>query len=78
MASAFPGMLRSRLVSSGMLSYLKSMRDEPKIMNGVMLGGKQAVDWLRNKTPPVRWAVCFSEGLARLAEERDRGRDYRS
>jgi len=47
------------------VAYLKNMRDEPKIMNGVMLGGKQAVDWLRNKTPPVRWALCFSEELAR-------------
>ena len=39
---------------------LKNMQSEPEIMNGVMLGGKQARDWVRHKTPPVRWTTCFS------------------
>jgi hypothetical protein len=54
------------------VGYLKIMQDEPEIMNGVMLGGKQATDWLRYKATPVRWATCFSEELARLAEQTDR------
>lgn len=56
------------------VTHLRNMRDDPEVMNGVMLGGKQATDWLRHKTPPVRWPTCFSEELARLAEERDRHR----
>jgi hypothetical protein len=56
------------------VAHLRNMRDDPEVMNGVMLGGKQAVDWLRHKAPPVRWATCFSEELARLSEERDRRR----
>ena len=39
---------------------LKNIQSEPEIMNGVTLGGKQATDWLRHKTPPVRWTTCFS------------------
>ena len=39
---------------------LKNIQSEPEIMNGVTLGGKQARDWLRHKTPPVRWTTCFS------------------
>jgi hypothetical protein len=56
------------------VAHLKQMSDDPEMMNGVMLGGKQAVDWLRYQTPPVRWVLCFSPELARLAEERDRSR----
>ena len=52
--------------------HLKTMSNDPEIMNGVMLGGKQAVDWLRHKATPVRWATCYSAELARLSEERDR------
>ena len=54
------------------VGYLKNMQNEPEVMNGVMLGGQQATDWLRLKATPVRWAGCFSEELARLAEQRDR------
>jgi hypothetical protein len=54
------------------VAHLRNMQDDAEIMNGVMLGGKQATDWLRHKALPVRWATCFSEELARLAEERDK------
>jgi hypothetical protein len=54
--------------------YLSNMKNDAEVLNGVMLGGKQAVDFLRDKTPPLRWAMCFSKELARLAEERDRQR----
>jgi hypothetical protein len=56
------------------VGYLKNMRDEPEIMNGVMLGGTDLANWSRHKTPLMRWATCFDETLARLAEERDRKR----
>jgi hypothetical protein len=56
------------------VAHLQTMASNPEIMNGVMLGGKQATDWLRTKAPPVRWPTCFSEELARMAEERDRSR----
>jgi hypothetical protein len=36
------------------VAHLRNMRDEPEIMNGVMLGGKQATDWFRYKAMPVR------------------------
>jgi hypothetical protein len=50
------------------------MSSDPEILNGVMLGGKQAVDWLRHRAPPVRWATCFSKELERMAAERDKKR----
>jgi len=39
---------------------LKNIETELEITNGIMLGRKQAIDWLRYKTPPVRWTACFS------------------
>ena len=42
------------------VDHLKNIQSEPEITNGVMLGGRQATDWLRYKTPPVRWTTCFS------------------
>jgi hypothetical protein len=39
---------------------LKNIESELEITNGIMLGRKQATDWLRYKTPPVRWTTCFS------------------
>ena len=39
---------------------LKNVESELEITNGIMLGRKQATDWLRHKTPPVRWTTCFS------------------
>ena len=39
---------------------LKNIQSELEITNGIMLGRKQATDWLRHKTPPVRWTTCFS------------------
>jgi hypothetical protein len=39
---------------------LKNIEIELEITNGIMLGRKQATDWLRHKTPPVRWTTCFS------------------
>jgi hypothetical protein len=56
------------------VGHLRNMSDDAEIMNGVMLGGKQATDWLRYKAAPVRWATCFSEEFARMAEERDKRR----
>jgi hypothetical protein len=52
------------------VGYLKNMQNEPEIMNGVMLGGTDITAWLRHKSPPMLWATCFSEQLARLAEQR--------
>ena len=40
-------------------SRLKNIESELEITNGIMLGRKQAADWLRHKTPPVRWTTCF-------------------
>ena len=54
------------------IAHLYTMRGNPEVLNGMMLGGKQATDFLRHRTPPVRWAVCFSKELDRLAAERDR------
>jgi len=42
------------------VDYLKNIQSKPQITDGVMLGGRQATDWLRYKTPPVRWTTCFS------------------
>jgi len=39
---------------------LKNIESELEITNGIMLGRKQATDWLHHKTPPVRWTTCFS------------------
>ena len=39
---------------------LKNIEIELEITNGIILGRKQATDWLRHKTPPVRWTTCFS------------------
>jgi hypothetical protein len=39
---------------------LKNIESELETTNGIMLGRKQATDWLRHKTPPVRWTTCFS------------------
>lgn len=39
---------------------LKNIESELEITNGIMLGRRQATDWLRHKTPPVRWTTCFS------------------
>jgi hypothetical protein len=39
---------------------LKNIESELEITNGITLGRKQATDWLRHKTPPVRWTTCFS------------------
>jgi hypothetical protein len=39
---------------------LKNIESELEITNGIMLGRKQATDWLRHKKPPVRWTTCFS------------------
>ena len=39
---------------------LKNIESELEITNCLMLGRKQATDWLRHKTPPVRWTTCFS------------------
>jgi hypothetical protein len=52
--------------------HLRGMSDDAEVMNGMMLGGKQAVEFLRDDKPPVRWPMCFSAELARLAAERDR------
>jgi hypothetical protein len=52
------------------LDYLKNTQNEPEIMNGVMLGGRDLTNWLRHKTPLTLWPTCFNEELARLAEER--------
>ena len=41
-------------------SRLKNIESELEITNGIMLGRKQATDWLRHKTPPVRWTTCFA------------------
>jgi hypothetical protein len=38
---------------------LKNIESELEITNGITLGRKQATDWLRHKTPPVRWTTCF-------------------
>jgi hypothetical protein len=54
--------------------HLRGMSQDADVLNGVMLGGKQAVEFLRHKKPPVRWPTCFSAELARLAAERDRKR----
>jgi hypothetical protein len=54
--------------------HLRGMSEDAEIMNGMMLGGKQAVEFLRDKKNPVRWPTCFSSELARLATERDRHR----
>jgi hypothetical protein len=40
-------------------SRLKNIESELEITNGIMLGRKQATEWLRHKTPPVRWTACF-------------------
>jgi hypothetical protein len=53
------------------VGYLKNMQSEPELMNGVMLGGTDLANWSRHKTPLTRWPTCFSEELARLAEQRD-------
>jgi hypothetical protein len=39
---------------------LKNIESELEITIGIMLGRKQAADWLRHKTPPVRWTTGFS------------------
>ena len=36
---------------------LKNVESELEITIGIMLGRKQARDWLRHKTPPVRWTI---------------------
>jgi hypothetical protein len=51
---------------------LRGMSNDAEVMNGMMLGGKQAIEFLRDKRPPVRWPTCFSAELPRLAAERDR------
>jgi hypothetical protein len=55
------------------VAYLRSnMANDAVIQDGVMLGGKQAKDFLKAGTPPVRWVLCFSKEMERLAEQRDR------
>jgi hypothetical protein len=39
---------------------LKNIENALEITIGIMLGRKQTADWLRHKTPPVRWTTCFS------------------
>jgi hypothetical protein len=39
---------------------LKNIESELEITIGITLGRKQAAEWLRHKTPPVRWTTCFS------------------
>ena len=53
------------------IAYLRSnMEHDGVVLDGVMLGGTQATGFLRNGTPPIRWATCFSERLERLSEQR--------
>lgn len=54
--------------------HLRGMSDDAEIMHGMMLGGKQAVEFFRDKVPPVRWPTCFSPEMAQMAAERDRHR----
>ena len=51
--------------------HLRGMSGDAEVINGMMLGGKQAVEFFRDKKPPV-WPTCFSAELARIAAERDR------
>jgi hypothetical protein len=52
--------------------HLRGMSDNAEIMNGMMVGGQDAVEFLRDNKMPVRWPTCFSPQLAQSAAERDR------
>lgn len=59
--SVITRMFPAQVVNVGTyFSRLKNIESELQITNGIMLGRKQARDWLRHKTPPVRWTTCFS------------------
>ena len=59
--SVIARMFPAQVVNVGTyFSRLKNIESELQITNGIMLGRKQATDWLHHKTPPVRWTTCFS------------------
>jgi hypothetical protein len=59
--SVIARMFPAEVVNMGIyFGRLKNIESELEITIGIMLGRKQAADWLRHKTPPVRWTTCFS------------------
>ena len=54
------------------LTHLRKMSRDAETMDGVMLGGKQAVRFLRTGEQPERWALCFLPVGTRLAAAQDK------
>jgi hypothetical protein len=53
------------------LTHLRKMSRHAETMNGAMLGGKQAMAFLRGGRPPASWVLCFSSDMTWLSAERD-------
>ncbi|HEY2531975.1 MAG TPA: hypothetical protein VGJ20_29285 [Xanthobacteraceae bacterium] len=49
---------------AALVLHLRGISDNDEIMNGMMVGGQDAVEFLRDNKIPVRWPTCFSAELA--------------